>query len=92
VRLWDVVPVAREAVLASMRDAVLVVDGTGRVADLNAAAEELLERAAERVIGRPVEEIFPAWSRLAATFPRATWRAPSWSSRCAERAAASTRP
>lgn len=69
VRLWDVVPVAREAVLASMRDAVLVVDGTGRVADLNAAAEELLERAAERVIGRPVEEVFPAWGRLAATFP-----------------------
>ncbi len=69
VRLWDVVPVAREAVLASMRDAVVVVDGTGRVADLNAAAEELLQAPLEQVVGRPVEEAFPAWSRLAATFP-----------------------
>jgi len=69
VRLWDVVPVAREAVLASMRDAVVVVDGTGRVADLNAAAEELLQAPLEQAVGRPVEEIFPAWSRLAATFP-----------------------
>ncbi len=69
VRLWDVVPVAREAVLASMRDAVLVVDGTGRLADLNASAEELLEGPPEGALGRPVEEVFPAWARLAATFP-----------------------
>lgn len=69
VRLWDVVPVAREAVLASMRDAVVVVDGTGRLADLNSAAEELLQAPLERAVGRPVEEVFPAWGRLAATFP-----------------------
>jgi PAS domain S-box-containing protein len=52
-----------------MRDAVVVVDGTGRVADLNAAAEELLQAPLETAVGRPVEDVFPAWSRLAATFP-----------------------
>lgn len=66
-RLWDLVPVAREAVLASMRDAVVVVDARDRVADLNPAAEGILDTTVARAIGRPVAEVLAYWGALLAS-------------------------
>jgi len=67
--LWDIVPVAREAVLASLRAAVIVVDRSGRVADLNPAACRLLGASAEQTLGRPLPEALPAAAALAAADP-----------------------
>jgi hypothetical protein len=57
-RLWDIVPVARQAVLAGLRDAVIVIDDRGRVADLNPGVGPLTPRrsssSAARGRGAPV--------------------------------------
>ncbi len=63
-RLWDIVPVAQATVLESLREAVMVVDARGRLADLNPAAQALLSLTAAQGIGRAVAEVFPAWSRI----------------------------
>jgi PAS domain S-box-containing protein len=55
-RLLDLVPVAREALVEEMPDGVVVVDETGRVLDLNPAARELLGIQGD-VMGRPAEEV-----------------------------------
>ena len=41
-QLLDIVPVARDAVIESMTDAVLVLDGHGRIVDINPAAQHIL--------------------------------------------------
>jgi len=56
-RLLDLRPVARNLVVDTMRDAVLVVDAHGHVVDLNPAAQRLLERSAAAAIGRPVNAL-----------------------------------
>jgi PAS domain S-box-containing protein len=55
-RLLDLVPVAREALVEEMPDGVVVVDETGRVLDLNPAARELLGLRGE-VVGRPAAQV-----------------------------------
>ena len=58
-RLYDVLPVARDAVIESMGDAVLVLDLQGRVIDLNPAARALMHPKLTRVIGKHLREIWP---------------------------------
>lgn len=55
-RLLDLVPVAREALVEEMPDGVVVVDETGRVLDLNPAARQLLGLRGE-VVGRPAAQV-----------------------------------
>jgi PAS domain S-box-containing protein len=57
-RFLDVVPVARDVVVETMRDGYLVVDGTDTVVDTNAAARELLG-VSDTVVGEPLEAVFP---------------------------------
>ena len=52
-RLFDLVPVARETILARMPDAMLVLDGQGRIADVNEAALRLTGRDRCSVLGQP---------------------------------------
>jgi PAS domain S-box-containing protein len=56
-RLLDIVPVARDAVIESMSDAVLVLDAHSRIVDLNPSAQRMLNRAASEVIGQPADKI-----------------------------------
>lgn len=63
-RLADVTPVARTTVFEKIEDAVLVIDGQGRVADLNLAARKLIGRSAKQILGRPAVEIFADWPDL----------------------------
>lgn len=65
--LLDLVPIAREAVIESMPDAVLALDETGRIVYLNHTARALLEPGQEP-IGLPVEQLLPlhlqsVWAR-----------------------------
>ena len=61
-RLFDIGPVARDAVVEEMDQAVLVVDTKGRLVDFNKAAHALLDVPPDRAIGRPAAEaIGPIW-------------------------------
>jgi PAS domain S-box-containing protein len=69
-RLFGLVPVAREMVVDSLDDGVLVLDAQRRIVDLNAAAERYTGVSASS-FGRPVEEVV-AWWNEAVTETRAT--------------------
>ena len=62
--LFDLVPVARDLVIDSLSDAMVVIDGARRILDMNAAARELASRKATMAVdggwaGREVGTIFP---------------------------------
>lgn len=57
VEFLDVIPVAREAVMEEMRDAVVTLDDERRVVDCNATARELFG-AETSYLGTPAEEFF----------------------------------
>jgi signal transduction histidine kinase len=50
----DVSPIARDLLIDSLSDGMLVLDAAGRVIDLNPALAQLLPLPADRVIGRPI--------------------------------------
>ncbi|KTG09614.1 PAS domain-containing sensor histidine kinase, partial [Haloferax profundi] len=56
-RLFDITPIARNAILSEMRDAVVVLDDHDRVVESNGAASALLKLAVSECIGRPILEV-----------------------------------
>ena len=62
-RLFGLVPVAREMVVDSLDDGVLVLDAQRRIVDLNAAAERYTGISATS-LGRPVEEVVAWWNEV----------------------------
>ncbi|MDS0283422.1 histidine kinase N-terminal 7TM domain-containing protein [Haloarcula onubensis] len=75
-QLLDVAPVTRdlgrEAVFAEMDDAVIIVDGAGRIVDVNAAATVFFSAPPDALSGRALADELPD---LAATVPDAGERA-----------------
>lgn len=67
-RLFDLVPVAREAVIESMTDSIIVLDSQSRIVDINPTALNILGRKASDVIGQPFAQIYSAWSDLTQRF------------------------
>jgi len=64
-RLFDVVPVARAAVMEAMDSALFVLDVHNHVVDVNAAAQHLLGRKPAQVIGHPAGEVLAGCGALA---------------------------
>jgi signal transduction histidine kinase len=62
-QLFDLVPVARDVVVESISDAVIVLDGSRRVLDMNAAARALAGNPA-RWVGEPVSALIPLLKEL----------------------------
>lgn len=58
--ILDPLPLARQTVLAQMREGVLVLDRQERVTSVNPAAEEMLGAPARHFLDRPVQEVLPA--------------------------------
>lgn len=63
-RLLDVLPVARDAIVENLRDAVFVFDAQQRLVDLNQAARALIGRPDPDVIGQLPAQIFAAWPHV----------------------------
>ena len=61
--LLDLRPVARSQIFRTISDPVLVLDPDGRVLDANPAAGQLAGRPLTEVVGQPVGELLPTWSR-----------------------------
>jgi len=55
-RVGDILPVARDAVIESMYDGVIVLDGQNRIVDMNAAAQQLVGHATSKAIGQSIEQ------------------------------------
>jgi signal transduction histidine kinase/DNA-binding response OmpR family regulator len=55
-RLLDLVPVAHGAIVAGMRDGIVVLDVQGRAVDMNPAAERILDRPAKTTLWQPAEQ------------------------------------
>jgi PAS domain S-box-containing protein len=61
--LLDLRPVARSQIFRTISDPVLVLDPAGRVLDANPAAGQLVDRPAAAVVGQPVAQLLPTWSK-----------------------------
>jgi len=70
-RLFDIVPVAYEAIVRSMDDMVIVLDTQNRVADLNPAAEAFFVGPNGAVIGKPAEQALDRWGEIAEKYREA---------------------
>jgi signal transduction histidine kinase len=60
-RLFGLVPVARDMVVDSMDDGVIVLDAQRRLVDLNAAAERYTG-CTSATLGRPIDEVVSWWT------------------------------
>jgi diguanylate cyclase (GGDEF)-like protein len=77
-RLADLLPVAREKVIESMGESLIVLDEAGRVGAMNPSAEELLASIggpdnpspASKIIGTPASVVFSTWPELASRLSR----------------------
>jgi PAS domain S-box-containing protein len=59
-RMFDLVPFARNKLIDIIPDAILIIDNSRRIADLNPAMRKLIASDEKELIGRKVEEVFPA--------------------------------
>lgn len=60
-RLLDLVPVTRDALIETMRDAVLVLDTQDRIVDMNPAFQKMMWNQLPIPIGSPSAEILSKW-------------------------------
>ena len=73
-QLVDLVPVARERVIESLGESLLIFDEAGRLAATNPAARKLIAEVGgpaedvpeARLLGKPAADLFPAWPEMAA--------------------------
>ena len=65
-RLFDLVPVARAAVLEHMQEGVIVLDAQRHIADVNLEAQRLLGLTAAQVVGRPAAQVLADYPDIVA--------------------------
>ncbi len=64
-RLLELTPVAWAAVIRGMNDPVIVIDRSGRIAELNESAQRLSGRPLQAIVGHDVSQTFSGWPELA---------------------------
>lgn len=67
-RLFDVAPVARDAVFEGMSDYVVVLDQQNRIVDINPAMLAAIGKQADEVIGQSGWAMFATWGELGEQF------------------------
>lgn len=60
-RLGEIMPVAHQAIIEGIQDAVLVLDAQGRILELNPAAEGLIGLRARQAVGQFLTQLLPEW-------------------------------
>lgn len=70
-QLLDVVPVAHDAIIKDLDDAVMVIDVESRLVDMNLAAELLIGHSASESVGRPISQLWPHWPKSIEDSPAA---------------------
>jgi diguanylate cyclase (GGDEF)-like protein/PAS domain S-box-containing protein len=59
-RLFDLVPIANETLLENMEDGVIVLNPEGRIAEINPAAQQILNLSLNKVFGKSFSVEIPA--------------------------------
>jgi diguanylate cyclase (GGDEF)-like protein len=57
-RLLDLLPVARERVIESLKDGIIIIDNHDRIVDMNRSASEIFSGLTSSATGLPVETVF----------------------------------
>jgi len=63
-KLLDLIPIARDAVIESIPDVVLVLDRQNRIVDINPAAGRLFGENCSKIIGQRINHVLTGWSEL----------------------------
>lgn len=63
-RMFDLVPIARDKVFKTMGASVIVLDERQRIVDFNDSAVSILPALSDDAIGKDVADVFPEGSRL----------------------------
>jgi PAS domain S-box-containing protein len=63
-RVFDIIPMGRNAVIETMAEAVIVLDAQDRIVDLNPVALEIIGRQATEIIGQPASLALSRWADL----------------------------
>lgn len=58
--LLDLIPIAREKLIESLGDGMLVLDMQGRIVDVNQPAARMIGSTSETLLGRNLSEVFPS--------------------------------
>ncbi len=58
-QLLDLAPIARNTVIESMTDSMLVIDNRGRIVDINSAGASLINQKVSESIGKPLSLAIP---------------------------------
>jgi len=61
-QFMDMLPIARERLIESMSDGVLVVDAKGRIVDINPVMQNILGEEPAALIGRNISEVINHWA------------------------------
>jgi PAS domain S-box-containing protein len=70
--LVDIAPIARDIVIDSLQEGVVVLDSQGRVVDINASAANIFGVQISQVLGTPAAEMFTPWLSLLARLQEKT--------------------
>jgi len=71
---FDLIPVARDTLLETMPEGLLVVDNRWRLVEINRAALDLLDKEHDEVVGKNISYVLNAWPELEKTIKRADQR------------------
>ena len=63
-RLFDIIPMARDAVIENISDGVIVLDTQNRLIDINPAAQRIIGYSLSDVIGQPFARVLPQQPEL----------------------------
>jgi len=63
-RLFDLLPVARHAVVDGMRDGVMVLDTEDRIIDMNPAAQQMTMKNINESLGMLAKTALPVWEEI----------------------------
>lgn len=58
-RFIDIIPVARDKLIASLGDGIVVTDRKSRIIDINLAAEIITRQKASSLVGKSIKEVLP---------------------------------
>ena len=67
-KLFDIMPIAREVIIESLSDGVIVLDREMRIVDVNPAAAQLIGIPTDNIIGHPAKAVVESWPDLLRKF------------------------